>query len=200
MSQDPDHLGGAISGQVILGAIRKQVEQITRSKPVSSIPPWPLSQILPSSSCLEILTWLPSVRTVVRTCTPSQPFPPKLVLVIVFLTALESKGWLGYSKMTQVATFLIHCYFWLANFLYWCFYLCAEFNSKYCHLISSYCQSAEKFHFLSTFFSITIFFCASVSFPKPNNVVQMIKTTKFHCSPQSFCLSFCGQILCYLLC
>jgi hypothetical protein len=39
-------VGGAISGLVILGSITKQAEQARGSKPVSSIPPWPLHQLL----------------------------------------------------------------------------------------------------------------------------------------------------------
>jgi hypothetical protein len=36
----------------ILGAIRKQTEQATRSKPVSSTPPWPVHQLLLQVSAL----------------------------------------------------------------------------------------------------------------------------------------------------
>jgi len=39
-------VGGAVSGLVVLGSIRKQAEQATRSKPVSSFPLWPLHQLL----------------------------------------------------------------------------------------------------------------------------------------------------------
>jgi hypothetical protein len=35
-------VGGAISGIVVLGSIRKQAEQPKGSNPVSSIPTWPL--------------------------------------------------------------------------------------------------------------------------------------------------------------
>jgi hypothetical protein len=31
---------------VVLGSIRKQVEQARESKPISNIPPWPLHQLL----------------------------------------------------------------------------------------------------------------------------------------------------------
>jgi hypothetical protein len=44
-------VGGAIPGLVILGSIRKQAKQVRGRKPVSSIPPWPLHQLLPPSSC-----------------------------------------------------------------------------------------------------------------------------------------------------
>ena len=39
-------VGGAISGLVVLGSIREQAEQTRGSKPVSSIPSWPLHQLL----------------------------------------------------------------------------------------------------------------------------------------------------------
>ena len=38
-------VGGAISGLVVLGSIRKQAEQARGSKPVKNIPPWPLHQL-----------------------------------------------------------------------------------------------------------------------------------------------------------
>jgi hypothetical protein len=37
---------GAISGLVVLGSIREQAEQARGSKPVKSISPWPLHQLL----------------------------------------------------------------------------------------------------------------------------------------------------------
>jgi hypothetical protein len=37
---------GAIPGLVVLGSIRKQAEQARGGKPVKSIPPWPLHQLL----------------------------------------------------------------------------------------------------------------------------------------------------------
>jgi hypothetical protein len=53
-------VGGAIPGLVVLGSIRKQAEQARRSKPVSSIPPWPLHQpLLPD--LLEFQSRLPLV-------------------------------------------------------------------------------------------------------------------------------------------
>jgi hypothetical protein len=39
-------VGGTIPGLGVLGSIRKQAEQARGSKPVSSIPPWPLHQPL----------------------------------------------------------------------------------------------------------------------------------------------------------
>jgi hypothetical protein len=39
-------VGGAISGLVVLGSIRKQAEQARGCKPVRNIPPWPLHQLL----------------------------------------------------------------------------------------------------------------------------------------------------------
>jgi hypothetical protein len=40
-------VGGASPKLVVLGSVRKQAEQARGSKPVSSIPPWPLHQLLP---------------------------------------------------------------------------------------------------------------------------------------------------------
>ena len=39
-------VGGTISELVVLGSIRKQVEQGRGSKPARNIPPWPLYQLL----------------------------------------------------------------------------------------------------------------------------------------------------------
>jgi hypothetical protein len=39
-------VGGAIPGLVVLGSRREQAEQARGSKPVMSIPPWPLPQLL----------------------------------------------------------------------------------------------------------------------------------------------------------
>jgi hypothetical protein len=39
-------VGGAISGQVVLGSIREQAEQARQGKPIKNIPPWPLHQLL----------------------------------------------------------------------------------------------------------------------------------------------------------
>jgi hypothetical protein len=43
-------VGVAILGLVVLGSIR-EAEQARESKPVSSMPPWPLHQLLPPGSC-----------------------------------------------------------------------------------------------------------------------------------------------------
>ena len=53
-------VGGAIPGLVVLGSIKKQSEQTMGSKQVSSIPPWPLHQLLPPGSCpagVPVLTY-----------------------------------------------------------------------------------------------------------------------------------------------
>ena len=44
---------------MVLDNIRKQAEQAMGSKAVSSIPPWPLHQLLPLCFCLEVLPWFP---------------------------------------------------------------------------------------------------------------------------------------------
>jgi hypothetical protein len=43
----------AISGQVVLGSIRRHAEQARGSKPVKNIPPWPLHDLLLLSDLLE---------------------------------------------------------------------------------------------------------------------------------------------------
>jgi hypothetical protein len=53
-------VGGAIPGLVVLGSIRKQAEQARESKPISSIPPWPLHQLLLPVLC-EFHSYLPLV-------------------------------------------------------------------------------------------------------------------------------------------
>ena len=47
-------MGSATFGHVVLGSKRKQAEQAMESKPASSIPPWPLHQLLPPGSCLVL--------------------------------------------------------------------------------------------------------------------------------------------------
>jgi hypothetical protein len=44
-------VGGVIPGLVVLRSIKKQAEQAEGSRPVSSIPPWPLHQLRPLGSC-----------------------------------------------------------------------------------------------------------------------------------------------------
>ena len=39
-------VGGAISGLIVLGSIREQAEQASRSRSVSTIPPWTLNELL----------------------------------------------------------------------------------------------------------------------------------------------------------
>jgi hypothetical protein len=54
-------VGGTISGLVVLGSsIREQAEQARWGKPVKSIPPWPLHQLL-LPDLLEFQSWLPLV-------------------------------------------------------------------------------------------------------------------------------------------
>ena len=51
-------MGGAISGLVVLGSIRKQVEQARRGKPVSNILLWPMHQLL-HPDLVEFQSWFP---------------------------------------------------------------------------------------------------------------------------------------------
>lgn len=52
-------MGGAIPGQVVLGAVRKQDEQGMESKSVSRVLPRPLLQFQSQVACLELRPWLP---------------------------------------------------------------------------------------------------------------------------------------------
>ena len=53
-------MGGAIPGLGVLGSIREQAEQARGSKPVKTIPPWPLHQLL-LPDVLEFQSRLPLV-------------------------------------------------------------------------------------------------------------------------------------------
>lgn len=47
--------GSASSGHIVLGGMRKPVEQGMESTPVSNVPPWLLLQLLPPGSRFEFL-------------------------------------------------------------------------------------------------------------------------------------------------
>jgi hypothetical protein len=53
-------MGSIIPGLVVLGSIRKQAEQARGTKPLGSTLPWPLHQLLPSSSCSVLVPVLTS--------------------------------------------------------------------------------------------------------------------------------------------
>ena len=58
-------VGGTIPGLIVLGSIRRQAEQVRRSKSVSNIPPWPLHQLLLLGSCpvsVSVLTFFGDER------------------------------------------------------------------------------------------------------------------------------------------
>jgi hypothetical protein len=46
IKEERSHVGGTISGLVVLDSIREQAEQARGSKPVKNIPPWLLHQLL----------------------------------------------------------------------------------------------------------------------------------------------------------
>lgn len=65
------YCGDAISGQVVLDAIRKQAEKAVRTSPVNSVPLWPLLQFLPGVPALTLVSdgwWL-------QNYTLDKPFP-----------------------------------------------------------------------------------------------------------------------------
>ena len=55
------NVGSVTTEQTVLEGPRRQAEQATRSKPVSSGRLWSLLQFLPLGSCFEFLPWLSSV-------------------------------------------------------------------------------------------------------------------------------------------
>jgi hypothetical protein len=64
---------------MVLGSIRRQVEQARGNKPLSSIPPWPLHQLLPPA-LLEFLSSLPPMmNSDLLKVKPNNPFPLQLV-------------------------------------------------------------------------------------------------------------------------
>lgn len=63
----------AITGILLLGSIRKPIEQTMRTKPVSSIPAWPLHQLLPPGFCS---VWFPVPPLLwMMTCEQDKHFP-----------------------------------------------------------------------------------------------------------------------------
>jgi hypothetical protein len=95
-------VGGA--GLVVLGYIREQGEQARGSKPVSSIPPRLLHQLLLPGSYpvrVPVLTQLLSVmKATVWKCKPNKPFLPSLLFVqwcfitaVATLTKIERDTW-----------------------------------------------------------------------------------------------------------
>ena len=67
-------------GWVVLGSLRKQAEQVSGSKPVKNIPPWPLHQLL-LPDLLEFQSWHPLViNSNVESVSWINPFLPNLLL------------------------------------------------------------------------------------------------------------------------
>lgn len=44
-------MGGTLPGLMVLGSIKNQADQVMRSRPVSTTPPWLMHQLLPPSFC-----------------------------------------------------------------------------------------------------------------------------------------------------
>lgn len=62
-----------------------------RSKPLNSVPAWPLHQLLPQAPTLfKFLSSLPWWWTLTWTCKPYKPFPPQVVLIMVFITSIAA--------------------------------------------------------------------------------------------------------------
>ena len=74
-------MGSTIARLVVLGSVGNKAEQTMKSKPVSSIPLWPLIQFLPPSSCLEFLLWFSSVvQCELRAIRQNKSCPLRVVL------------------------------------------------------------------------------------------------------------------------
>ena len=83
-------MGGALPGLVVLGCVRKQAEQARGATGASASVP--ASRFLP---------WLPSVMECNLDLT-SNPFLPKLLWVMVFITVPESKPGRQYATAAGV--------------------------------------------------------------------------------------------------
>ena len=66
---------------VVLDSIRNQTEKAARSKPVRSIHPWPLHQLL---DCLSSCSGFPQLWTITWKWRDTNPFLFKLLLVMMF--------------------------------------------------------------------------------------------------------------------
>lgn len=80
-------LGYVTPGQVVLDAVRKQIEKARRSKPGTGVPPWSLLLFLPWVLALSSLLagqWFGSVSW--NTLSP----PPSCFLVVSFITAIQT--------------------------------------------------------------------------------------------------------------
>lgn len=71
-------VGTTTFGQVGLGGIRKQAEQVIESKPVSKVPPRLLLQLLPAGSALSSYRDFPEWRVLLY--TELNPPLPRLLL------------------------------------------------------------------------------------------------------------------------
>ena len=88
----PAHCGWCYPGQVVLGWIRMQDEQATRSKPVSNAALCPLHQLLPPAPCLEFMPWLSSVTDSKALKWRKQTLSlPSCFLSCWFITSIKDK-------------------------------------------------------------------------------------------------------------
>lgn len=82
-------VGGVIPG---MRKLRKQVEQVMGSKPISRILLWLQLQFLSPASCFEFLFWLPlKMYRNMKVYHEISPFIYNFLLVMVFITTLETK-------------------------------------------------------------------------------------------------------------
>lgn len=74
-----------------LGLCKKLSKQVKRSKPVGSVPPWPLPQSLPPGSCLGSLSSCLGFPVIAMIMSQINAIFPCLLPVLVFNTAIERK-------------------------------------------------------------------------------------------------------------
>jgi hypothetical protein len=86
-------LGSESLGQRALSYVKKQAEQATMSKSVSSTPPWSLCQSCLQCPALGSCHNFPQWQIVVKWELEDaiNPFFPKLHLIMMFITAVEGK-------------------------------------------------------------------------------------------------------------
>lgn len=88
--EGPDHCGCFHSWAGVPGLYnRKQAEQDMKSMLIR-IPPWPLLQISPPGFCLAFLLWNPFSENCKLYCEINLSLP-KILLVMVLITVIESK-------------------------------------------------------------------------------------------------------------
>lgn len=83
-------IGRETSVQVVLGCVRKYWKQAMESKQADNTPEWLLLRFLSPGPYAVFLLWL-LIRLYCKLCDKVSPAFPTLLLVVVFIMAIESK-------------------------------------------------------------------------------------------------------------